>query len=318
MGGRGAKGGGGGGGGNFNGFSNSAIAAKAAAWDAKYGTSGGGGGGSSSGGSKGAGSASTGGVQNPAGGGGSSSGGGSSTTVIEKGDEKKPVKFPQASKFREWAAKIWPASSQYKSSVRTEYSNYSHNWGYQTINGALRRAGGDPNEFDNIDLLTNWEGKTFESVYGSVKAGPAALTPEKMKARVARMDEGMDFAPRTPTWMTTTRGTDKTEFAALGISNHATDAEMMALVGKKYTNHAYTSTSLSNDAAMYYKAVHMHVTIPPGMKGLNMAGDKSHNGALSSLASENEFLLNRNTQFKITSVKKVAGKWEVEVVVVGQ
>ncbi|AHJ86614.1 ADP-ribosyltransferase exoenzyme toxin [Mycobacterium phage CRB1] len=192
--------------------------------------------------------------------------------------------------------------------MRNEYSTYSTNIGYQTINTALRDAAGDMSKFDDpdwIDARLNFEGKPYSDFTKQQYI-------KNLKDRIRRMDEGFEFAPEIPETITLARGTRWQEFKALGITGQNDD--LTKLLGKSYINDSYTSTSVGGKAAMDYMPVQITLTVPKGMKGVHMAGDASYSGALSSLASENEFLLPRGTKFKITDVfKNDEGEWEIEV-----
>ncbi|ASR86455.1 VIP2-like ADP-ribosyltransferase toxin [Mycobacterium phage Changeling] len=192
--------------------------------------------------------------------------------------------------------------------MRGEYSTYSTNVGYQTINTALRDAGGDTSKFDDpafVAGLKDFNGNTYSDYVRKDYV-------DNIKARIKAMDDGMEFAPRIPEHIDLARGTRWHEFKALGITGPGDD--LSQLVGKSYVNHAYTSTSVGGKAAMSSMPVQLTISVPPGMKGVHMAGDENYSGALSQLPTENEFLLPRGTKFKIKSVKKDAnGNWIMEV-----
>lgn len=216
--------------------------------------------------------------------------------------------FNNAYDARTWFASIWPPKEKYDPPVRAEYSKYSENTGYQTINTALRDAKGDASKFEDqsfLDSLKRYDGTTYDPY---VKTNYI----QNLKDRVRMMDEGMEFAPRTPEPITLARGTRWHEFQALGITGE--DDDMSKLLGKTYVNDAYTSASVGGKAAMSSKPVQISITVPAGSKGVHMAGGGGYGGALSSLPSENEFLLPRGTRFKIKSITKNAqGQWIVEV-----
>ncbi|AMW64260.1 VIP2-like ADP-ribosyltransferase toxin [Mycobacterium phage ChipMunk] len=270
------------------------------------GGSSGGGSAGSSGGGKGTGSAGTGGVTG-GGGGGAGAGGSSGPQFPEPKPDNKPRTFPGASKAREWFSKIWPSKDKYDGAVRNEYARYSENTGYQTINTALRDAAGDMSKFDDPDWLE--ARKKYDGTEYSDFVKERYI--RNLKDRIKRMDEGLAFAPEIPELITLSRGTRWSEFKSLGITGENDD--LSKLLGKTYVNDSYTSTSVGGKAAMDYMPVQITLTVPKGMHGVYMAGDVSHNGALSSLPSENEFLLPRGTKFKIKSIKKVGNNWIVEV-----
>ncbi|QZE10903.1 VIP2-like ADP-ribosyltransferase toxin [Mycobacterium phage Agape74] len=304
MGGRGSKGGPGPG-------TGSTKSRGAAAPGGGSGLSGGGGSGGGSagggGGGKGTGSAGTGGVTGGGGGGAGGAGGSSGPQFPDPKPDNKPRTFPGASKAREWFAKIWPSKDKYQPKVRQEYARYSENTGYQTINTALRDAAGDMTKFDDPDWLDTrkkYDGTEYSSF---VKDNYI----KNLKDRIAQMDAGLAFAPEIPEPITLSRGTRWTEFKNLGITGENDD--LSKLLGKTYINDSYTSTSVGGKAAMDYMPVQITMTVPKGVRGVYMAGDIGHNGALSSLPSENEFLLPRGTKFKIKSIKKVGNNWIVEV-----
>ncbi len=191
--------------------------------------------------------------------------------------------------------------------MRNEYARYSENTGYQTINTALRDAAGDMSKFDDPDWLE--ARKKYDGTEYSEFVKERYV--RNLKERIKRMDEGLAFAPEIPETISLSRGTRWSEFKSLGITGENDD--LSKLLGKTYVNDSYTSTSVGGKAAMDYMPVQITMTVPKGVRGVYMAGDLSHNGALSSLPSENEFLLPRGTKFKIKSIKKVGGNWIVEV-----
>lgn len=270
------------------------------------GSAGGGGGGGGGTGAGGVGNAGTGGIVSGGGGGGAGGSGVPDRTPQQQPTE--PRKFPNAAKARQWFASIWPSKDKYAGDVRNEYSNYSTNTGYQTINSALRDAGGDISKFDDpafLDSLKRYDGTEYSDY---VKQQYIV----NLKDRIRRMDEGFEFAPEIPETITLARGTRWHEFKSLGITGENDD--LHALLGKTYVNDSYTSTSVGGKAAMDYMPVQLTLTVPKGMRGVHMAGNENHSGALSSLPSENEFLLPRGTKFKITDVfKNDEGEWEIEV-----
>ncbi|ASZ75344.1 VIP2-like ADP-ribosyltransferase toxin [Mycobacterium phage JoshKayV] len=305
MGKRGGSGGGGGAPGSLS--RNKGAAAPGGGSGLSGGGSSGGGSAGSSGGGKGTGSAGTGGVTGGGGGGAGGAGGSSGPQFPEPKPTNKPRTFPGASKAREWFAKIWPSKDKYDGTVRNEYARYSENTGYQTINTALRDAAGDMSKFDDPDWLE--ARKRYDGTEYSEFVKERYI--RNLKDRIKRMDEGLEFAPEIPEAIELSRGTRWSEFKSLGITGENDD--LSKLLGKTYVNDSYTSTSVGGKAAMDYMPVQITMTVPKGIRGVYMAGDVSHNGALSSLPSENEFLLPRGTKFKIKSIKKVGNNWIVEV-----
>ncbi|AEL17834.1 ADP-ribosyltransferase exoenzyme toxin [Mycobacterium phage Trixie] len=248
------------------------------------------------------------------GGGGGAGSGGSSAPTPDKfppSDQSRKRIFPSAQQARKWFASIWPSKDKYDTKVRQEYSTYSTNTGYQTINTALRDVAGDASKFDDKDVLDNLKDFNGNPYSDWVKKDYI----DNLAARIKAMDDGMEFAPRTPEWVELARGTRWHEFKSLGITGP--DDDLTKLLGKSYVNHSYTSTSVGGKAAMNHMPVQITLSVPPGMKGVHMAGNETYAGALSQLASENEFLLPRGTKFKIKSVKKNAqGQWIIEVEVI--
>lgn len=248
---------------------------------------------------KGSGGAGTGGVQSQGKGGGA---GGSSTPVPEPQQREDALTFTNEELAREWFNQHWPASYDYPPQVSSEYRVYSTDIGYQTMNTALRQIGGD------VEVLRLNPNMTLYDRFGN----PMNITAQQMYDRIKKMDEGMDFAPRTTRKLTLHRGTRWQEFQQLGIMSDGDD--FTQLIGKTYTNDSFTSSSVGGKAAMSSKPVQITITYPSGMRGVYMAGDKSHGGALSTAAWENEFLIDRGTTFLVKSAKKDAsGRWHLEV-----
>lgn len=207
----------------------------------------------------------------------------------------KALVFATARKGREWAAKHWPRKDQYPTDVADEVATYSTSSGYQTINGALRQIKGEITKLRDHAL-------TLLMFDGTPMPGVSNLS---MQQRIERMDKAMAIAPAVPEAVTVVRGTRWQEFQALGINSQYDD--LTQLVGKVWRNDSYTSTSLGPEAAMDNMPVQMVIEVPKGARAVHMAGDEGYRGALSTIPTEEEFLLARGTRFVVTRVVKVPG-----------
>lgn len=183
----------------------------------------------------------------------------------------------------------------------------------QTINTALRDALGDASKFDDPEFvagLKDFNGSEYSDfVFNNYV--------KNLNERVKLIDLGFGFSPGLPESVELSRGTRWQEFRSLGITGP--DDDLTKLIGKSYINDSYTSTSVGGKAAMEDLPVQITITAPEGMKGVYLAGDAFYDGAVSSLPSENEFLLPRGTKFKIKSVTKSEnGFWIIEVEAIKQ
>ena len=294
------------------------------------GSSNAGGGSSTSSSGAGAASSSTGGVTGGGGGGSSSGGGGSSSPAAAQTSTPAPnpnapagsptdgttkakkLKFNTAYASRMWGYLHWQKPSEYKTHELAEVKRYSTNEGYVPANAVLRQTKGD------LSLLDDTNYKVVD--YTGKEILPNNST---MKNRIAKLDKAFDFAKKMPSWATFTRGTDQLEFSELGITLGSSDADMLDLKGKKYTNHGYTSMSHGDVPAMSDKNVHIVFTVRPGTRAIHMAGNGAYGDAIATLTSENEMLLDRGAKFRITKVTKtnkgynMATRWDFEVEVIG-
>ena len=250
------------------------------------------------------------------GGGGSGSGGSGGSTVTpppqpdvpagnEVGSESNPREFPTGKHGRSWAHALWPSKKEYPPAAQVGIQRYSSSE-YRQINSVLRQINGDLSKLDDPDFqMKNFDGSNINS-----------MSNADMKKLLQDIDAGMDFAPRVPQWVKLSRGTTWKEFSQFGI---ASDTDLSTLEGKKYTNHSFTSTSVAGKAAFDDMPVQLNVKVPPGTKGVYMAGSPgppAYQGALSTIPAENEFLLDRGTKFKITKVtkkQKPSGLWTYEI-----
>ena len=184
--------------------------------------------------------------------------------------------------------------------IAGEFAVYSTDSGYQSVNAALRATDGDASKIRDPLVVKSHDGHTF------------SYSNKQYQERIKQLDQGFDDAPPLADSVFLSRGTRWHEFSQLGITGPNDD--LSHLVGAKWTNHAYTSTSTSADAAMNTSdfPVQIRIMAPAGTKTVYMAGDVNHQDPLSTLPSEEESLLPRNATFQITRIRKVNGVWEVD------
>lgn len=125
------------------------------------------------------------------------------------------------------------------------------------------------------------------------------------------------------------RGGDMVELKKYGLSNYAyaTDAEIMALVGKEGTEGAFTSAGVAKGKGFSGDVV-TNIYAPRGTK-MMYAEPYSHYGngsgrswdgiaKQSSFGTESEIILQRGTTFRVTKVEKNGNTWYIDVEVINQ
>lgn len=134
------------------------------------------------------------------------------------------------------------------------------------------------------------------------------------------------------TWLQ--RGDSRNGFAMqLGIDGdeflYSSEGQMKKkLIGKTFTKKDFTSTGSAMGTGLK-RNITSRIYCPAGTKGLymepfaskGMGGGRNWDGISTqrSFSTEDETILQSNTTFRITDVKKTpAGKWEIETEVIGQ
>lgn len=125
------------------------------------------------------------------------------------------------------------------------------------------------------------------------------------------------------------RGGGMIELKKFGLSNYAsaTDAEIMALVGKEGTEGAFTSAGVAKGKG-FGGSVITNIYAPRGTKmmyaepysSFGNGSGRSWDGIAkqSTFGSESEIILQRGTTFRVTKVKKSGNKWYIDVEVINQ
>ena len=125
------------------------------------------------------------------------------------------------------------------------------------------------------------------------------------------------------------RGGGMVELKKYGLSNYAsaTDAEIMALVGKEGTEGAFTSAGVAKGKGLGGNVI-TNIYAPRGTKMMyaepysrfgNGSG-RSWDGIAkqSTFGSESEIILQRGTTFRVTKVEKSGNTWYIDVEVINQ
>lgn len=125
------------------------------------------------------------------------------------------------------------------------------------------------------------------------------------------------------------RGGGMVELKKYGLSNYAyaTDAEIMALVGKEGTEGAFTSAGVAKGKGLGGNVI-TNIYAPRGTKMMyaepyssfgNDSG-RSWDGIAkqSTFGSESEIILQRGTTFRVTKVEKSGNTWYIDVEVINQ
>lgn len=125
------------------------------------------------------------------------------------------------------------------------------------------------------------------------------------------------------------RGGGMVELKKFGLSNYAyaTDAEIMALVGKEGTEGAFTSASVVKGKGFGGNVI-TNIYAPRGTKmmyaepysSFGNGSGRSWDGIAkqSTFGSESEIILQRGTTFRVTKVEKSGNTWYIDVEVINQ
>lgn len=125
------------------------------------------------------------------------------------------------------------------------------------------------------------------------------------------------------------RGGGMVELKKYGLSNYAsaTDAEIMALVGKEGTEGAFTSAGVAKGKGLGGKVI-ANIYAPRGTKmmyaepysSFGNGSGRSWDGIekQSTFGIESEIILQRGTTFRVTKVEKSGNTWYIDVEVINQ
>ena len=125
------------------------------------------------------------------------------------------------------------------------------------------------------------------------------------------------------------RGGGMVELKKYGLSNYAyaTDAEIMALVGKEGTEGAFTSAGVAKGKGFGGNVI-TNIYAPRGTKmmyaepysSFGNGSGRSWDGIAkqSTFGSESEIILQRGTTFRVTKVEKSGNTWHIDVEVINQ
>ena len=125
------------------------------------------------------------------------------------------------------------------------------------------------------------------------------------------------------------RGGGMVELKKFGLSNYAyaTDAEIMALVGKEGTEGAFTSAGVAKGKGFGGNII-TNIYAPRGTKmmyaepysSFGNGSGRSWDGIAkqSTFGSESEIILQRGTTFRVTKVEKSGNTWYIDVEVINQ
>lgn len=125
------------------------------------------------------------------------------------------------------------------------------------------------------------------------------------------------------------RGGGMVELKKFGLSNYAyaTDAEIMALVGKEGTEGAFTSAGVAKGKGFGGNVI-TNIYAPRGTKmmyaepysSFGNGSGRSWDGIAkqSTFGSESEIILQRGTTFRVTKVEKSGNTWYIDVEVINQ
>jgi hypothetical protein len=125
------------------------------------------------------------------------------------------------------------------------------------------------------------------------------------------------------------RGGGMVELKKFGLSNYAyaTDAEIMALVGKEGTEGAFTSAGVAKGKGFGGNVI-TNIYAPRGTKmmyaepysSFGNGSGRSWDGITkqSTFGSESEIILQRGTTFRVTKVEKSGNTWYIDVEVINQ
>lgn len=155
---------------------------------------------------------------------------------------------------------------------------------------------------NNLDALTDKEKKaltwyttsafwTFNESLRNDKPNH----PNRMKSMDEAMEKGVLTEPIT-VWRGSTAD-------LLGFKSTPSISELKGLIGGEFIDKAFVSSSaVKGQGSFTHKPIQYKITVPPGK------GRGQWIKHISDISPENEFLMKRNTKFKVTNVETSGGK----------
>lgn len=136
------------------------------------------------------------------------------------------------------------------------------------------------------DALSWYTGSAYASFNEALRKGEP-IHPNRLKS----MDDAMAKSVLTEP-ITLSRGSSAD---LLGFKSTPSVAELKNLIGGEFVDKAFVSTSAKSGGG-FSGDIGYRITVPPGK------GRGQYIKSISHFKSETEFLLNRNTKFRVTSV----------------
>lgn len=155
---------------------------------------------------------------------------------------------------------------------------------------------------NNLDVLTDKERSALAWYTGS-SYGPFNESlrndkpnhPNRMKSMDEAIAKGVLNEP-----ITVYRGSTAD---LLGFKSTPSMAELKSLVGGEFIDKAFVSSSaVKGQGSFTHKPIQYKITVPAGK------GRGQYIRKLSQISPENEFLMKRNTKFRVTKVEESGGK----------
>lgn len=197
--------------------------------------------------------------------------------------------FPTGEAGRDWAAynvatpEVWNASTPEMRDAWDAYANPD----YKQINGYARHG---------AEGLTRW-------------------TPEEAQAAIDGLDAGFGIMPPIPEAIQVTREA-RAKHALPGFDIAVDDPS--SLIGREFVDPGYMSTSLNavegSQAGLSDHDVRIRFTVPKGTVGTPLGGDMNGEnmfGGPDADMFESEFLLPRNTRWRITAARQEPDRLEI-------
>lgn len=146
-------------------------------------------------------------------------------------------------------------------------------------------------ETSERNAILNYSGSGYASINNKLRSSKGKEVSETIK----NMDKAFKKAPALTEDLVVRRG--------VGSSGGVFDKLQ---TGDVFQDHGFVSTS-AKPGGGFSKSTSIHIRVPKGAKGIYM------DSKLSLHSSEREFLLPRGSKFRVTGVKTVGGKRQVQM-----
>lgn len=160
---------------------------------------------------------------------------------------------------------------------------------------------------DERSAVSRYTGRGYGLVNEGLRGKPPAHPKQRQlfQETVRELDSAMKKS-KTPEPVVVHRDVGDAYLKALG-ADFDNPAQMQALVGKQFKESGYLSTSVGAKSSNMRGSVDLSISVPAGYPALNVM-------QMSGFAAdERELLLGRGAKYVVKSVRKVRGRWAMEI-----